>query len=174
MLLPTPHSLETTCWQFFSSPPLPSTGCGHGMPHRKWKETKQQRSMLPGPAVPCCCFVYFHFLWAILWPHTVHTLLTKNIVKGCVIKAATQATFDHVCFASRAVHASLSVMRAHAGHLPALRCESSVAVLSITVSNEQYVTYSMRRTYSSANPSRAIVWRHLLSNEDRDTHVRIG
>ena len=25
------------------------------LPHRKWKETKQQPSMLPDPAVPGCC-----------------------------------------------------------------------------------------------------------------------
>ena len=25
------------------------------LPHRKWKEMKQQPSMLPGPAVPGCC-----------------------------------------------------------------------------------------------------------------------
>ena len=30
------------------------------MSHRKSKETKQQPSMLPGPAVPGCCLVYFH------------------------------------------------------------------------------------------------------------------
>ena len=42
------------------------------MAHRKWKETKQQPSMLPGLAVPDCCFVSFHFLWAILWTHTVY------------------------------------------------------------------------------------------------------
>ena len=36
------------------------------MAHRKWRETKQQPSMLPGPAVPDCCLVSFYFLWAIL------------------------------------------------------------------------------------------------------------
>ena len=30
------------------------TPCGHRMAHRKWKETKLQRSMLPGSAVPGC------------------------------------------------------------------------------------------------------------------------
>ena len=35
------------------------------MAHRKWKESKQQPSMLPGPAVPGCCLISFHFLWAI-------------------------------------------------------------------------------------------------------------
>ena len=37
------------------------------MAHRKWKEIKQQPSMLPGPAVPGSFLASFHFLWAILW-----------------------------------------------------------------------------------------------------------
>ena len=41
------------------------------MAHGKWKETKQQPSMLPGPAVTGCCLVYFHILWAILSTSTV-------------------------------------------------------------------------------------------------------
>ena len=41
------------------------------MAHRKWKETKQQPSMLPGPAVPGCSLVSFHFLRAILCPQAV-------------------------------------------------------------------------------------------------------
>ena len=45
------------------------TACGHRMAHRKWKEIKQQPSMLPGQTVPGCCLVSFHFLWAI---HPVH------------------------------------------------------------------------------------------------------
>ena len=40
------------------------TVCGHRMAHRKWKEIKQQPSMLPGPAVPGCSLVSLHFLWA--------------------------------------------------------------------------------------------------------------
>ena len=44
------------------------TACGHRMAHRKWKETKQQPSLLPRPAVPGCSLVSFHFLWAILCP----------------------------------------------------------------------------------------------------------
>ena len=32
---------------------------------RKWKESKQHPSMLPGPGVPGCCLISFHFLWAI-------------------------------------------------------------------------------------------------------------
>ena len=39
------------------------------MSHRKQRETKQQPSMLPGPAVPGCCFVSFCF------PHSIHSVL---------------------------------------------------------------------------------------------------
>ena len=39
-----------------------TTACGHRMAHRKWKETKQQPCLLPGPAVPGCSLVSFHFL----------------------------------------------------------------------------------------------------------------
>ena len=35
------------------------------MVHRKRKESKQQPNMLPGSAVPGCCLISFHFLWAI-------------------------------------------------------------------------------------------------------------
>ena len=42
------------------------------MAHRKRKETKQQPSMLPGPAVLGCCLVYFHILWALLNTSTLH------------------------------------------------------------------------------------------------------
>ena len=41
------------------------------MAHRKWRATKQQPSMLPGPAVPGSCLVSFHILWAILSTSTV-------------------------------------------------------------------------------------------------------
>ena len=34
---------------------------GHRMANRKWKESKQQSSMLPGPAVLGCCLISFHF-----------------------------------------------------------------------------------------------------------------
>ena len=51
---------------------MQSTASGHGMAHRKWKETKMQ----PGTAGPGnmlgCCLVIFHFLWAILCPQAVH------------------------------------------------------------------------------------------------------
>ena len=42
------------------------------LPHRKWKEIKQQPSMLPGPAVPGCCLISFYFLWGKLSTLTVH------------------------------------------------------------------------------------------------------
>ena len=41
------------------------------MVHRKWKETKQQPSKLPIPAVPGSCLVSIHILWAILSTSTV-------------------------------------------------------------------------------------------------------
>ena len=56
--------------------------------HRKWKETKQQPSMLPVPAVPGYCLVSFHILWAILSTSTVHmcreNFLMKMIVQACL------------------------------------------------------------------------------------------
>ena len=57
---------------------IPYTACGHRIAHWKWKETKQQ----PGTAGPGnmlgCCFVSFHFLWAILCPHNVQSPFAKN------------------------------------------------------------------------------------------------
>ena len=52
------------------------------MAHRKWKATKQKPSMLPGPAVPSCTLLSFHFLWAILCPQAVVlvTLSDNHIV----------------------------------------------------------------------------------------------
>ena len=44
------------------------TACGHRMAYRKWKETKLEPSLLPGPAVLGSSLVSFHFLWAILCP----------------------------------------------------------------------------------------------------------
>ena len=37
------------------------TGRIRWMSHRKWNKTKQQPRMLPGPAVPGCCLISFHF-----------------------------------------------------------------------------------------------------------------
>ena len=48
------------------------------MAHRKWKATKLQPSMLPGPAVPGCSIVSLHFLWAILFPQAVHCIPKKS------------------------------------------------------------------------------------------------
>ena len=63
------------------------TACGHRMAHRKWKETKQQPSMLPGPAVPGCSLVSFHFLWAILCPQDLRPLFGRPFftLKGASI-----------------------------------------------------------------------------------------
>ena len=49
------------------------------MAHRKWTEFKQQPSMLPGSAVPGCCLVSFHFLWAI---HPIFMYLAVEECKG--------------------------------------------------------------------------------------------
>ena len=45
------------------------------MLHRKWQGTKQLPSMLPGPAVPGCCLISFHFLWAI---HPIRPVLVPG------------------------------------------------------------------------------------------------
>ena len=45
--------------------------------HTKQKETKQQQSMLPFPAVPGCYLVYFRFLRDI---HSIHPYCSLNIV----------------------------------------------------------------------------------------------
>ena len=58
------------------------------LPHRKWIETKQQPSMLPGPAVPGCCLVSSHFLWGKLSTRTVQLLfatLTGWYTQDCVV-----------------------------------------------------------------------------------------
>ena len=44
------------------------------LPHRKWKKIRQQPSMLPGPAVPGCCWISLHFLWGKLSTRTVRTI----------------------------------------------------------------------------------------------------
>ena len=49
------------------------------MVHKKWKETKQLPSILPGPAVPGCYLVSFHILWAILSTSTVHSAAARSI-----------------------------------------------------------------------------------------------
>ena len=52
--------------------------------HGKWKETMPQPSILPGPAVPGCCLVYFHILWAILSTSTVES--HQGLPQGRVIQ----------------------------------------------------------------------------------------
>ena len=61
------------------------TACGHRMANRKWKATKQLPSMLPGPAVPGCCLVYFHFLCAILCPQAVQAKSTRDSTKPTIL-----------------------------------------------------------------------------------------
>ena len=52
-----------------------ATACGHRIAHRKWKETK----LHPGTDGPGnrlgFCLVSFNFLWAILCPQAVRTIM---------------------------------------------------------------------------------------------------
>ena len=56
-----------------------TTVCGHRMADRKWKEGKQQPSMLLGSAVPGSSLVSSYFLWAILCPQAVYDVRESYI-----------------------------------------------------------------------------------------------
>ena len=58
------------------------------MAHRKWKETKQLPSMLPGPAVPGSWLVSFHILWAILSTSTVQSI---KIFRSLIFEQVSQS-----------------------------------------------------------------------------------
>ena len=47
----------------------------------KWRETKQQPSMLPGPAVPGCCLVSFCSLCDI---HSIHRIIHISFFRHCI------------------------------------------------------------------------------------------
>ena len=49
------------------------------MSHYKCRETKQQPSMLPGPAVPGCCLVSFCSLCDI---HSIHSVLQFRVLNS--------------------------------------------------------------------------------------------
>ena len=53
------------------------------MSHRKWKEIKQQPSMLPGPALSGCCLISLHFLWAI---HPICPVYVCYFIWGFTLK----------------------------------------------------------------------------------------
>ena len=53
------------------------------MSHRKRRETKQQPSMLPGPAVPGCCLVSFRFQCNI---HSIHSVINSLKVEKATLK----------------------------------------------------------------------------------------
>ena len=80
---------------------LKCTACGHRMAHRKWKETKQEPSMLPGPAVPGCSFVSFHFLWAILCPQAVLLFIQAMSMHGRHSHASAVTMNFRLCSAQR-------------------------------------------------------------------------
>ena len=65
------------------------TACRHRMAHRKWKESKQLPSMLPGTAAPGCCLVSFHFLWAILCPQAVQRY--SSSLSQCFVTAVDES-----------------------------------------------------------------------------------
>ena len=71
------------CRRHSLTPRAVITACGHRMAHRKWNETKQLPSMLPGPPVPGCSLNSFHFLWAILCPQAVYVRLFLNLQHHC-------------------------------------------------------------------------------------------
>ena len=79
-------------------PLIATTACGHRMAHRKWKETKQQPSPLPGPPVPGSSLVSFHFLWAILCPQAVKFRISflSLSFSGSISKSVIIGYYDKV------------------------------------------------------------------------------
>ena len=69
------------------------TVCGHRMVHKKWKETKQLPSILPGPAVPGCYLVSFHILWAMMSTSTVFS--SKKV--HWLLPIVTKRTSHQIC-----------------------------------------------------------------------------
>ena len=59
------------------------TACGHRMAHKKWKETKQQPSMLPDPAVPSCSLVSFHFSCGPFYVRRLNVLTFGDMFMHC-------------------------------------------------------------------------------------------
>ena len=65
------------------------------MAHRKWKEIKQQPSMLPGPAVPGSCLASFYFRWAIhpirpVYPAPDDSVVQLRVVTGILVYLAVE------------------------------------------------------------------------------------
>ena len=59
------------------------------MSHRKWKETKHEPSMLPGPAKPGCCLISFNFLWAI---HPIRPVVLLGLAQSKPSRLAEDCT----------------------------------------------------------------------------------
>ena len=90
------------------------SGCGHRMSHRKWRETKQQPSLLPCPAVPGCCFVSFNFLWS----HTVHDYMSLShqaFNKSCVVPVLMEVARNICGFKSGSRHGRVWHCRGQGG-----------------------------------------------------------
>ena len=84
------------CYVRVMQPPGWHTEWMEWMSHRKRRETKQEPSMLPSPAVPGCCLVSFHFLCDIHYIHSVQRSVNlwvrkcvKNLAKCELIRAQT-------------------------------------------------------------------------------------
>ena len=59
--------------------------------HRKWRETKQNPSMFPGPAVPGCCLVSFCFLCDI---HSIHSVqFAAHVTSNRIAWTGTRCTW---------------------------------------------------------------------------------
>ena len=86
------------------------------MSHRNWKETKQQPSMFPGPAVSGCCSISFHYLWAI---DPIHPVLKDQVLKSCQVRGrerlskVTQSVSEVSAPSSRPIYHSFDQIRAH-------------------------------------------------------------
>ena len=59
------------CDSLFTNDQFQMVLCSEWMSHRKKRETKQHTSMSPGPSVPGCFLVSFHFLCDI---HSIHSV----------------------------------------------------------------------------------------------------
>ena len=82
MVPPTPSGAvyipgQRKVWQPFWHTGSKSTVRVDSLPHRKWKEIKQQPSMLPGYSL-----VSLHFLWVILCPQAVMNQNCDSLLIG--------------------------------------------------------------------------------------------
>ena len=96
------RTLQYLLYQGYWNPisALLSTGWMEWMSRRKQRETKQQPSMLLGPAVPGCCFVSFCFLWDI---HSIHSLQHSRFRLVFMIKFTLSSFEAMICVVKQEV-----------------------------------------------------------------------